>query len=113
MNKKRFVEIINALKSASKLQNDINDLMGTAKENIELDFMNGASLMINHESIVVGLLEEIMEDDYNTISWWIYETEYGKSGTGIYDSEVKNLIVDLKTPEDLYDYLISVKTNDK
>lgn len=109
MDKRRFVEIINALKSADKLQRDVNALMRTAKENIENDFMNGASLMINHEYIVIELLEEIMKDSCDTISWWIYETQYGKSGTEIYDSEVKNVIVDLKTPEDLYDYLVDVK----
>ncbi len=104
MDKRSFAKIINALKSADKLQRDINALMRTAKENIENDFMNGASLMINHECIVIELLEEIMKDSCDTISWWIYETEYGKSRPEIYDSE-GNVMVDLKTPEDLYDYL--------
>ncbi len=102
MDKRRFVEIINALKSADRLQRDIDALMRTAKENIENDFMNGASLMINHECIVIELLEEIMEDYYDTISWWIYETEYGKSKPEIYEGNVTTV---LKTPEDLYDYL--------
>ena len=111
MNKKRFVDIINALKSADKLQKDINALMRTAKENIENDFQNGASLMINHECIVIELLEEIMEDDYNTISWWMYDTECGKSKPEIYDKE-GNIIADLKTPEDLYYYLINLKISE-
>lgn len=105
MNKRRFVKIINALKSADELQDKINELMQTAKENIKNDFMNAGGMMICHADIVIELLEEIVEDDYNTISWWLYDTKCGKSKPEIYDREGINVIAVLKTPEDLYEYL--------
>ena len=105
MNQYKFVKCIEALKAGDKLQKDVDKLMREAKDNIENDFMNGASLMINHEGIVIELLEEIMEDNYNTISWWIYDTEYGKSSPNIYDSKTKELLHVLDTPEKLYIYL--------
>lgn len=108
MDKNEFVKCINALKSADDLQNEISELMKTAKENIENDFMNSAGLMVNHKDIVIELLEEIMEDKYNTVSWWIYETKYGKSSPNIYDSNLKEVAYCLDTPEKLYDYLEEV-----
>jgi len=105
LSKNEFVKIINSLKSATELQNNIDDIMKKAKDNIENDFMNGAGLMINHESIVIDLLVKIMEDSGGYISWWIYETNYGESGTEIYNMD-NSLYVDIKTAEDLYDFLI-------
>ena len=109
MNKYKFVKCIKALQSADNLQNEVSKLMRTAKENIENDFMNGASLMICHEGIVIELLEEIMEDNYDTISWWIYDTEYGTSEPNIYDGKTGELTHCLDTPEKLYDYLEEVR----
>ena len=106
MNKARFVKIINRLKAADQLQNDINDLMRIARDNIEQDFMNAAGLMINHQDAVIELLEEIMEDEYDTISWWIYDTNYGKDRAEIYSGKDNRVIAKLDTPEALYDYLI-------
>lgn len=105
MNKHKFVKIINRLKEARQLQDNINDLMNKAKDNIRHDFMNAASLMINHEDTVVELLEEIMDDDGSWISWWLFETNAGESRTEIYDKD-DNVIADIKTPENLYDFLI-------
>lgn len=109
MNQYKFVKYIRALEAGDKLQKDVNDLMRKAKDNIENDFMNGASLMINHEGIVIDLLQEVMEDRYDTISWWIYETKYGKDKPNIYDSKTKELLHVLDTPEKLYIYLEEIR----
>ena len=107
MNKHKFVKIINRLKEARQLQDSINDLMNKARENIENDFMNGASLMINHEDTVIDLLQEIMNDTFDCIPWWIYETDYGniETMTKIYKVETGEVLADIKTAEDLYNYL--------
>ncbi|MBR6613196.1 MAG: hypothetical protein IKK84_00325 [Clostridia bacterium] len=104
ISKGKFVSIINALKEAHDLQNEIDELMRNAKENIENDFMNAAGIMICHEGIVIELLSDMFDDKCETISWWIYDTDYGKSGTEIFDKE-GNVLHDLKTAEDLYDYI--------
>ena len=105
LSKKEFVDIINSLKAATELKDNINELMKKAKDNIENDFMNGAALMINHQDIVVDLLIKLMNDTEGYIWWWIYDTNYGKSRTRIYNMD-DSVLVDLKTAEILYDFLL-------
>lgn len=104
MNKYKFVEIINRLKESTQLQEDINQLIRKSKDYRES--MNASSLMISHEDIVIELLQEMMDDAFDYITWWIYETDYGRreTMTKIYDKNDK-IIADIKTAEDLYDYL--------
>lgn len=110
ITKEAFVSIINRLKEADELQRKVNELFRNARDNIENDFMNGASLMISHESTVVDILKILMKDEYDNISWWIYDTDYGREGAKIYSSEDENVVLeDLKTPELLYDYLVKIQ----
>ena len=104
INKNKFVSIMNALKSADELQDRINELMKTAKENIQDDFMNAAGLMICHTDIVIDLLSYIFDDKAEWISWWVFETNYGENHTKVYKND--EIIADIKTPEQLYDFLI-------
>ena len=97
-----------ALREANDLQDKIDELMRDARDNIENDFMNAASLMINHEGIVIELLSDMFDDKGEWISWWVYETNYGAEHTEVYDKD-GNVIADIKTAADLYDFLISEK----
>lgn len=107
ISKKKFVEIINRLKSYSELQDKINDLFKEHIDNKEMDFMNAGSICVSHEIIVLDLLRDIF-NDYDIISWWIYECKYGT------DFSLGDLIdngkeIDLTTVEKLYDYLVQQK----
>ena len=51
-----------------------------------------------------GLMES-MFNDKNTISWWLYECNYGRDFS-LGDLEVDGVEIDLTTSEKLYDYLI-------
>ena len=104
ITKQEFVEIINRLKNYNDLQNKIDDLFKDNIENRERDFMNAGSICIGHETIVVKLLEDIFNDK-GTISWWLYECNYGRDFS-LGDLEVNGVEIDLITPEKLYDYLI-------
>jgi len=104
ISKNKFEGIINALKEAHELQDKVDELMRNAKDNIENDFMNAASLMINHEGIVIELLSDMFDDKAEWIAWWIYDTNFGQSMTEIYDND-NNVIADLKTAGELYDFL--------
>lgn len=106
ITKQEFVEIINRLKNYNDLQNKIDDLFKDNIENRERDFMNAGSICIGHETIVVELLEDIFNDK-GTISWWLYECNYGRDFS-LGDLEVNGVEIDLITPEKLYDYLIEV-----
>src|SRR5574344_2124152 len=107
LSKEDFVRYIDRLREATDLCDKIDSLMRESKDNIENDFMNGASLQINHEHIVIELLCKLMHDDeiYSDISYFIYELDYGrkyKTGT-ITDKDGTD--IDFSTAEKLYDYL--------
>lgn len=104
ISKEKFVEIINRLKNYKELQDKINDLFKENIDNKEMDFMNAGSICIGHESVVIELLEN-MFNDKDTISWWIYECNYGRDFS-LGDIEVDGIEIDLSTAEKLYDYLI-------
>ena len=104
ITKQEFVDIINRLKDYNDLQNKIDKLFEENKDNREMDFMNAGSICIGHETIVVKLLEN-MFNDKDTISWWIYECNYGRDFS-LGDLEVDGVEIDLTTAEKLYDYLV-------
>ena len=103
-SKEQFVKVINRLKAANDLQNDVQNLMHEAQDNIDNDFMNAASLMINHEDTVVHLLQIIMDDEDDDIPYFIYDLNYGRDyEPGCITSGGKN--IDFSTAEAVYDYL--------
>ena len=104
ISKEKFVKIINRLKNYNELQDKIDELFKDNIDNRENDFINAASICIGHESVVIELLEN-MFNDKDTISWWIYECNYGRDFS-LGDLEVDGIEIDLSTAEKLYDYLI-------
>lgn len=104
ISKEKFVEIINRLKSYNELQDKINNLFKENIDNKEMDFMNAGSICVGHESVVVYLLENMLDTDM--ISYWIYELDYGEKYTEgcVLDENMNN--IDLSTAEKLYDYLV-------
>ncbi len=104
ISKEKFVEIINRLKNYKELQDKIDELFKDNIDNRENDFINAASICIGHESVVIELLEN-MFNDKDTISWWIYECNYGRDFS-LGNLEVNGVEIDISTVEKLYDYLI-------
>ena len=105
LTKKEFVDIINRLKEANDLVNKVNDLFQNSRENLECDYCNGASLQISHESVVVNLLQKLMRDSEEWISYFIYELEYGTEEQW---GMLKEEGINIKTPEALYEHLVSL-----
>ena len=104
ISKEKFVEIINRLKSYNELQKKINDLFEDNIENTEMDFMNAGSICVGHESVVVYLLENMLDTDM--ISYFIYELEYGEKYEKGCVLDANMTEIDLSTAEKMYDYLV-------
>lgn len=104
ISKESFIEIIERLKETDNIKNQVNKIIRTSTDTNISDFTEAGSLMICHEDLVVKLLENIF-DDNDTISYWLYERNYGRDYQkgDIIDNGKK---VDLSTPGKLYDYLI-------
>jgi hypothetical protein len=105
LDRNEFVRIIDRLRESNELVDKVNKLFRNSRDHVYCDFCNGAGLQISHESLVVKLLEKLMRDQFENISYFIYELQYGKQ----YESGMvtgPDGDIDLSTPEALYDYLV-------
>lgn len=105
LSKKEFVDVMNRLREASDLQEQVNKLFRNSRGNIENDFCNAAALQISHESSVVFLLKRIMRDQYDYIEYFIYELDYGRKYEAGMITDEDGHDIDIHTPELLYDYI--------
>jgi hypothetical protein len=105
LDKNEFVRIIDRLRESSELVDKLNELFRNSRDNVDCDFCNGAGLQISHESLVVKLLQKLMRDHCENISYFIYELQYGKRyEPGMVTGPDGD--IDLGTSEALYDYLV-------
>ena len=104
ITKQEFLDIIEKLKQVNDFVDDTYKKARELNDAIISDFYNTSSLSISHETIVVKLLEN-MFNDKGTISWWLYECNYGRDFS-LGDLEVNGVEIDLSTVEKLYDYLV-------
>ncbi len=105
LTKEEFVDILNRLRESSDLVDKVEALFRDSRENVECDFCNAAGLQISHEPIVVNLLQKIMGDKAEDICYFIYELDYGRDYEPGYVTD-SNGIVDMGTPEALYELLM-------
>lgn len=100
-----FVDIMNRLREASDLKEQVDRLFRNSRENIENDFCNAAALQLSHESAVVFLLKKMLHDKYDYIEYFIYELDFGrKYEVGMIIDE-NGQDIDIHTPELLYDFI--------
>lgn len=105
LSKEKFVEIINKLKEVDDFVTETNDKARKLSDAVISDFFNAQSLSISHEGLVVELLENIFKDkDY--ISWWIYETDYGRNKDMAKVWPEDGTEIKLNTAEQLYEFLV-------
>ena len=104
LTKKQFIERLNFIK---EYQEKMNTFDKALKEFAHSDFTG-----FYDENIYAHLLNNLiedMDDKYDTISWWICETDWGKEEemTAIWEKDDPDdkPTWNIKTPEDLYAYL--------
>ena len=105
LSEQEFVDIINRLREAADLQEQVDKLFRNSKENIENNFCNAASLQISHESSVVFLLKRMMCDQYEYIDYFIYELDYGRKYEAGMVTDENGRDIDIHTPNLLYDFI--------
>lgn len=104
ISKEGFVEIINRLRETDDIKNKVNEIFRNSTDSKLIDCLEASSLMICHEDIVVKLLE-IIFNDHEILSYWLYELDYGRKYTeGCISDENGN--IDISTLEKLYEYLV-------
>lgn len=106
ISKREFVEILNHLKEEDELYDKLND----AIDKVNPGFRNMFYPQSNNHTIIINLLSRLFRleenEKYGTdIDYFIYDLEWGKEAEEFtFEDKGKNWV--LKTPEDLYDYLI-------
>lgn len=105
LSEQEFAEIIDRLREASDLQEQVDRLFRNSRENIENDFCNAAALQISHESLVVFLLKRIMHDQYEYIDYFIYELDYGRKYEPGMITDESGQDIDIHTSKLLYDFI--------
>lgn len=107
ISKDNFCKLINAIKASEEDVHDINKVLPGLAEDV-------CDITGNIASTIVDVLDEEMalpkmDNIGSTISWWIWECDYGKNHPDISWKDRKTKIttkVHLDTVEKLYDYLV-------
>lgn len=107
LSKEQFVNHIEGMKD----QNDGELLLYSefGIDTIELKRIGYAS---NH---FTELLSQVMGDTEEWVGWWCYETDFGREHdmTKVYDAYGEEVIANLETAGDLYDFLVkNMEEND-
>jgi len=100
ITKDEFVNSLNKLKEQSDIDHQFNYHMEQA--------FPGSYAPIYHNvlwELSVHLLELSVKDDEKYVSWWIFETDFGKRDI-VNSLRVNDKPVDVSTPEKLYDFLV-------
>lgn len=100
ITKEEFVKSLNKLKEQSDIDHQFNYHMEQA--------FPGSYAPIYHNvlwELSVHLLELSVKDDEKYVSWWIFETDFGKRDI-VTSLRVNDKPVDVSTPEKLYDFLV-------
>lgn len=109
LSRARFAAILERLRESEDLAGQINELIRGYRERVECDACNAAAIQISHESLVVELLMQIMQDGEREIEHFIYETDYGRRSEIDYMPGEERPIR-FQTAEALYDYLLDRMT---
>ena len=102
ISKDHFVACIKVMQDADEMAVQINKIVDEYKRG---DWINGYAFSDDQcATKLVETLELAMGDTKHWISWWIYETYYGKyirAGIVVNEKNVK-----IASAEELYDFLV-------
>lgn len=104
ISREEFVKILVNLEAARNLEGDIYHAVQKFSSKTKTDFQDTGCLVVTFEDTVIDLLQRLMHDDFHTVEYFVYETNFGhdyKPGCVKEDNED----ADISTAEKLYDYL--------
>lgn len=109
LTKKEFVSVMKTLEKSDKFYDAIDKV---CREFGVGDMSAYVDMVGEIDSALIDVLENMFDDQCDTIGWWMYECDYGKNEkcpaemwwrdnqTG----EKMHMIIN--TPEELYDFLV-------
>ena len=104
LSKKDFNDVMSFIQERQKVEFDINGIF--SKEFFDCSFFPYSK----YEAMMIKLLSIIMEDESGWISYFIYELEFGEKyedgDITATDKDGKEVMIPMKTIDDLYQVLI-------
>ena len=101
LSKEMFVECINFMKDRSDAMNKVNEIFTE-------EFEDSIFYPYFRYEVMMGkVLKDVMRDENDWISWFLYEMDYGRDVKPDSVTEADGTPIDITTPEKLYDFLIS------
>lgn len=105
---KTFLKAIYEIQKVHKYQSELYDLFKKYDSDTRI-------YPYSCEDVLVDVLEKAMKDDNSAISYFIYDLNFGKDWTkGCFtriDERKKAVDIKIKTPEDLYNYLVDIQVD--
>jgi hypothetical protein len=107
ITKEHFVACINVLREGDDMARRINQVVSEYKRG---DFIDGYAFSnTDTETKLIETLEIALGDENHWISWWCFETDYGRDSEFTASVNWNGETYNLDSPEKLYDFLTSTK----
>lgn len=107
MDKETFVKYVNDIKDLIDKEKAINNALAS----LSPDF--GGFAMGDAISHIIDLLALIVHDGYEWLNYYIWETDCGTNDCADSITETDGTKIPFKTPEDVYDLIVSEYDEDK
>ena len=105
VSKEKFISILKEMEELHTLENTINECSRKCSNDVVSNFGEFPYLTCQ-DNMIVDLLGLIFKDE-DTISWWIYELDFGKLYKEGCMTEVDGTPIDVSTADRLYDFLVN------
>ena len=102
LTKKQFLERLNFIKEYEIRMGNFDKALNEFAKSDFTGFFDETTF-----DFLCDSLKEDMGDEYDIISAWMFDMEWGTRLTEIYDKDTGEIIADLNSPEALYDYLFT------
>lgn len=106
MTKEKFVGILNKLKAADRLEDNIAVLLDDYNKKYG-DIVDNYGLVLSHQDLVIDLLAELLDDKFDDIAYFCHELDFGDNYIPGCVTDQDGKEIDLSCPKSLYDYLVS------
>jgi hypothetical protein len=103
IDKEKFIYIMNQLQETKRVENEVNRIYKSSS-NITISNFNSSTISAN-DSIVIDLLNTMLNIEDELLEWWIYELDFGRKWTKNSLRDKNDKSINVKTAEKLYDYI--------
>lgn len=97
--KNKFIEYMEELEALNNIESSIDH----AIKNLSPDFCRFS--LTRHESLIVNILQDAMDDKYDWIPYWLYDLDCGKDAKADSVTHADGSNIPIRTAENLYDLL--------